>query len=264
MVLPPVVQPPDGRKAVFLGDLVDRGTNTPAVLRLVMNMGASRNRAARYPRQPRREVAASTSGQKRAGSRMAWPSRSRNWNSGDRLSFRPRSSRFWMGLISHYVLDDGKLVVAHAGLRGKSCRDVDRAPCVTSALYGETTGETDEFGLPVRHNWAAGNIVDRAMVGLWPHARARARVAQSDDQYRHRLCVWRTADGAALSRAELVSVPAGDLPTSRPGRSCRAPGGAGARPRPARHHRCHRPRIIETLRTGALASGRRTPPRRSR
>src|SRR6185295_11062974 len=23
------------------------------------------------------------------------------------------------------------------------------------ALYGETTGETDEFGLPVRHNWAA-------------------------------------------------------------------------------------------------------------
>ncbi len=23
------------------------------------------------------------------------------------------------------------------------------------ALYGETTGETDEFGLPVRYNWAA-------------------------------------------------------------------------------------------------------------
>src|SRR5437868_15264502 len=23
------------------------------------------------------------------------------------------------------------------------------------ALYGETTGETDEFGLPIRYNWAA-------------------------------------------------------------------------------------------------------------
>jgi protein phosphatase len=23
------------------------------------------------------------------------------------------------------------------------------------ALYGETTGETDEFGLPVRYNWSA-------------------------------------------------------------------------------------------------------------
>ena len=32
------VQPPEDRKAVFVGDLVDRGPNTPDVLRLVMNM----------------------------------------------------------------------------------------------------------------------------------------------------------------------------------------------------------------------------------
>src|SRR5260370_15014289 len=31
------------------------------------------------------------------------------------------------------------------------------------ALYGETTGETDEFGLPVRYNWAA-EYRGRAMV----------------------------------------------------------------------------------------------------
>ncbi len=46
------------------------------------------------------------------------------------------------------------LVVAHAGLKeemqGRASGAV-REFC----LYGETTGETDEFGLPVRHNWAA-------------------------------------------------------------------------------------------------------------
>src|SRR5262245_42056512 len=34
------VTPPDGRKAVFVGDLVDRGPDTPGVLRLVMRMVA--------------------------------------------------------------------------------------------------------------------------------------------------------------------------------------------------------------------------------
>src|SRR4029077_1756654 len=32
------VVPPEGRKAIFLGDLVDRGPDSPAVLRLVMQM----------------------------------------------------------------------------------------------------------------------------------------------------------------------------------------------------------------------------------
>ena len=62
--------------------------------------------------------------------------------------------KFLYSLISHYVFDEGKLVVAHAGLRqemqGRGSAAV-RAFC----LYGETTGEIDEFGLPVRHNWAA-------------------------------------------------------------------------------------------------------------
>ncbi len=67
--------------------------------------------------------------------------------------FRAEVDRFLDGLISHYVLDGGRLVVAHAGLterlQGRASGRV-REFC----LYGQTTGETDEYGLPVRYPWA--------------------------------------------------------------------------------------------------------------
>ena len=65
-----------------------------------------------------------------------------------------RSAEFIDDLVSHYVLDDGKLVVAHAGMK-ESMQGRGSGKVREFALYGETTGETDEFGLPVRYNWAA-------------------------------------------------------------------------------------------------------------
>ena len=61
---------------------------------------------------------------------------------------------FLDGLVSHYVLDDGKLVVAHAGMK-QEMQGRGSGKVRDFALYGETTGETDEFGLPVRFDWAA-------------------------------------------------------------------------------------------------------------
>ena len=67
--------------------------------------------------------------------------------------FSTRVAAFIDGLISHYVLDDGELVVTHAGLpenmQGRSSGAVR-----SFSLYGDTTGETDEYGLPVRYPWA--------------------------------------------------------------------------------------------------------------
>jgi protein phosphatase len=68
--------------------------------------------------------------------------------------FRARAEKFIDKLVSHYVLDDGKLVVAHAGLK-EELQGRGSGTVRDFALYGETTGETDEFGLPVRYNWAA-------------------------------------------------------------------------------------------------------------
>src|SRR5690606_34888906 len=67
--------------------------------------------------------------------------------------FREQVARFCDGLVSHLVLDEGRLVVAHAGL--KEAYHGRRSGRVRSfALYGDTTGETDEYGLPVRYPWA--------------------------------------------------------------------------------------------------------------
>ena len=67
---------------------------------------------------------------------------------------RARSSRSSTGSSATTCFDDGKLVVAHAGMK-EEMQGRGSGKVRDFALYGETTGETDEFGLPVRYNWAA-------------------------------------------------------------------------------------------------------------
>jgi protein phosphatase len=145
------VHHPQGRKAVFVGDLVDRGPNVPAVLRLVMHMvehGAALcvpgNHDVKLLRKLKGRDVQITHGLADSLEQLERESQ----------EFNERVIGFLDGLVSHYVLDDGKLVVAHAGLKeayqGRSSGRVREF-----ALYGETTGETDEFGLPIRYNWAA-------------------------------------------------------------------------------------------------------------
>jgi protein phosphatase len=67
--------------------------------------------------------------------------------------FRQQVADFVYSLVSHYLLDDGNLVVAHAGLK-QSLQGRASGAVREFCLYGETTGETDEYGLPVRYDWA--------------------------------------------------------------------------------------------------------------
>ncbi len=145
------VQPPEGRKAVFLGDLVDRGPKIAEVLRLVMSMHQAGtalcipgNHDIRLRRKLLGRDAQITHGLADSLEQLERES----------PAFRAQVCGFIDGLISHYVLDDGKLVVAHAGMKeemqGRASGKVREF-----ALFGESTGETDEFGLPVRYNWAA-------------------------------------------------------------------------------------------------------------
>ena len=150
---------PLGRRAVFLGDLVDRGPKTPEVLELVMKMVASGDAFA-VPGNHDMKLMRALQGKNVHVAHGLAESLEQLGNRPP--EFREQVTAFIDGLVSHFVLDDGKLVVAHAGLKsemqGRGSRAV-REFC----LFGETTGETDELGLPVRYNWAA-DYRGRAMV----------------------------------------------------------------------------------------------------
>ena len=76
--------------------------------------------------------------------------------------FTAQATAFMDQLLGHLVLDDGRLVVAHAGLP-EAMHGRASAAVRSFALYGDTSGETDEFGLPVRYPWAQ-DYRGRAMV----------------------------------------------------------------------------------------------------
>ena len=153
------IENPEGRRAIFLGDLVDRGNNSPGVLRLVMDMVKARkafcicgNHDEKLNKFLMGKNVTLNHGLDKTVQQLESTSK----------EFRNEVKEFLNGLIAHYVFDDGKLVVAHGGLpeemHGRAAAAV-RAFC----LFGETTGEIDEFGLPVRYNWAK-NYKGKAMV----------------------------------------------------------------------------------------------------
>jgi protein phosphatase len=150
---------PEGRTVVFVGDLVDRGPATPAVLRLVMGMTAegsgvsvAGNHEAKLVRALRGRNVSTGHGLARSLAQLA----------AEPPGFSEQVASFADRLLSHLVFDDEKLVVAHAGLPEAMHRRASAA-VRAFALYGDTTGETDEYGLPVRYPWAQ-DYRGRAMV----------------------------------------------------------------------------------------------------
>nr|WP_216093976.1 AAA family ATPase [Jiangella alba] len=154
---------PEGRRVVFLGDLVDRGPDSPGVLRLAMGMTAAGHALAVPGNHEHKLIRALDGKQVKVGHGLA---ETLAQLKAEPPEFTVAVREWCRGLVSHLVLDDAKLVVAHAGLKeayhGRASGRVR-----SFALYGDTTGETDEFGLPVRYPWA-NEYRGRAMV-LYGH-----------------------------------------------------------------------------------------------
>jgi protein phosphatase len=70
---------------------------------------------------------------------------------------------FLEALPSHLVLDGGALVVAHAGMK-RELQGRDSSTVKAFAHYGDTTGEVDAYGLPVRLDWARSYRGEAAVV----------------------------------------------------------------------------------------------------
>ncbi len=144
------VKHPQGRKVVFVGDYVDRGPKVLEVLKLVMEMHKAGvgicvpgNHDVKLTRALRGKNVTQTHGLAESMSQLEHESD----------EFKVQVAEFIEAMISHYVFDNEKLVVAHAGMK-KELQGRASGRVREFALYGETTGETDEFGLPIRLNWA--------------------------------------------------------------------------------------------------------------
>ncbi|MEU7000555.1 polynucleotide kinase-phosphatase [Nonomuraea sp. NPDC046570] len=150
---------PQGRTAVLVGDLVDRGPDSPGVVRLVMGMVAAGTAICVRGNHEEKLVKALKGRKVKVAHGLE---QSLEQFAAEPPEFVQAATAFMDGLISHYQLDGGRLVVAHAGLKepyhGRASGRV-RA----FALYGDSTGETDEYGLPVRYPWAE-EYRGRAMV----------------------------------------------------------------------------------------------------
>ena len=163
------VTPPDGRKVVFVGDLVDRGPNSPDALRIAMSMTAAGTAycvQGNHERKLERWL-----GGRKVTIAHGLQETIDQLQGADR-ALKETLPKFLDGLRSHVWLDDGRLAVAHAGLKAEM---IGRGSGAVRefALYGETTGEIDEFGLPVRADWAASYRGDTTVVyGHTPVVRA--------------------------------------------------------------------------------------------
>lgn len=141
----------DGRKVVFLGDLVDRGPAIPEVLRTAMSMVRAGtalcvpgNHEMKLLRKLRGKAVKLTHGIAQTLEQLE----------REPPEFAGQVAAFIDELVSHYVLDGGRLVVAHAGMKAE-LQGRGSGKVREFALYGDTTGETDEYGLPIRYPWAS-------------------------------------------------------------------------------------------------------------
>jgi polynucleotide kinase-phosphatase len=141
----------EGRRAIFVGDLVDRGPRIADTLKTVMTMSQAGsalcvpgNHDIKLKRKLEGRDVSISHGLDRTLAELAQ----------QKPEFRTAVQQFIDGLVSHYVFDEGRLVVAHAGMK-EEMQGRGSAKVRDFALFGETTGETDEFGLPVRYNWAS-------------------------------------------------------------------------------------------------------------
>ncbi|WP_162666054.1 polynucleotide kinase-phosphatase [Gemmata massiliana] len=198
------VTPPEGRRLVFVGDLCDRGPDTPGVYRLVMDavqrgvafcvLGNHEDKLLRWMKTPDKVKQNHGLAQSVEQFEKEPP------------ELRARVQEFIAKLPSHLVLDGGRLVVAHAGLTADMHGRVS-GKVRAFAIYGDTTGESDEFGLPVRLNWAA-NYRARANV-VYGHTPVLTPAWENRCICIDTGCVFGgTLTALRYPEQELVSVPA--------------------------------------------------------
>jgi protein phosphatase len=147
-------QHPEGRKLAFVGDLTDRGPHSLKTISVVASLqkekeayyvpGNHCNKLYRYFLGNKVKILHGL--ETTAAELSALSEKERN-------EYKTLFINLYEDSPLYQALDDGKLIIAHAGIRedyiGKNNKRVK-----TFVLYGDITGEMNEDGTPVRRDWA--------------------------------------------------------------------------------------------------------------
>lgn len=155
---------PAGRKAVFLGDLTDRGPQSLKCFWLVKAMVDAGN-ALYVPGNHCRKLVRFLEGRniKIAHGLEKTVAEINELAEDERQHFKENFLALYHQAPLYLVLDNGKLVVSHGGIKEEMIGKVTER-VRNFCFFGDTTGEVTDEGLPVRRDWARDYSGDALVV----------------------------------------------------------------------------------------------------
>lgn len=194
---------PENRTVIFVGDLVDRGPAAPDVLRIAMQMALDGtgycvlgNHDIKFLRWLKGRTVRLSHGLERTVDQMK----------GESADFRRDVLAYLDALPIHLWLANGKLAVAHAGIKAEMLGRTSGA-IAEFCLYGDHSGEKDTRGLPMRYNWALDYEGDTQVIyghTPVPEARWQNNTLCIDTG----CCFGGALTGLRWPENEIISVPA--------------------------------------------------------
>ena len=144
-----------GRRLAFVGDAMDRGPNSLKTLEFLFNLQDSDsliyspgNHCNKFYRYAKKHKVQEQHGLETTIAEL-------NTLSTDaREHFLKRYICFYEALPLYHTLDDGKLIIAHAGIRQDMIGAEPSEKIRVFTQYGDITGEKLPNGRPLRRDWA--------------------------------------------------------------------------------------------------------------
>jgi len=156
---------PEGRVPAFVGDAMDRGPDSLRTIELMFKLQDAKkliyspgNHCNKFYRYAKGNKVHLTHGIETTVAELDM------FTQNSRVKFLKRYIRFYEALPLYHTLDDGKLIIAHAGIRENLIGSTRINELRSFVLYGDVTGELLPNGRPLRRDWASNYEGDAFIV----------------------------------------------------------------------------------------------------
>lgn len=144
------------RKLVSLGDLNDRGPDSLKVIEIIINMSNSGNALYVYGNHCNKFYRYLKGNKVKVMHGLETTANEYNsLTENEKELFKAKYFDFYNNQKYYRILDNGKLVVSHAGIKESMIGiSNENKRLISFCLYGDTTGKFRSDGRPIRRNWA--------------------------------------------------------------------------------------------------------------